>query len=110
MKLLRPFLFLARIFRPLPSIASSLLSISSSLSTLTRIELLRLANDGYHLPPEKSKLPISPTDSDLTELSYTVKLPEVDSSGRPIIDGLEEDIARFTDLRKIFGITSANKD
>ncbi len=71
LRLLRTIL--RSIFRGLRPIDASLASIAADLRTLTRIQLLRLGNEGFTLPDEQ--LMRHPKDSDLTEVSWDVRDP-----------------------------------
>jgi hypothetical protein len=94
------FRFLKVLLRGLRPISSSLSRIAVSLETIERIQRIRLEAEGLSLAPRKVFSP-----DDLTEISYDVKEPEIDSStGQPKVDDDMFDPISGINWHKIFGL------
>ncbi len=101
MNLLRLLKVLLRGLRP---ISASLHLIATDLHTLTRIQTLRLRLEHNEILHDEQKVAGAgkPEKEDLTELSWSVKEPEIDpETGQPVVE--DEDEKWTLDLGSIFG-------
>lgn len=90
--------FLRALLRGIRPIRRSLDLIATDLHTLTRIQLLRLSQEGLVLPDEQMMR--NPGKDDLLEVSFSVTEPPINpATGKSMV---EDDDFKL-DLRTIFG-------